>query len=238
MPTLSSVFSDIANAIRAKAGTVLTYKPTEMATAINNIPTGNSTPHLELKYSGAPLDYTDYVFTESGIYAVVLAWSAYGGASAVFEDATTIIEQTLELGEGRGGKLYIVRPALNSKVTLKTEYSSTWSGRMAEVIKINDFNSFTYVIKQGQGDGSIQYTFPLSSDDYMIFGICVGDVGSSDHANVRDFTTNMFSAEYLHEESVTARLLSIYISKGELSPSFKFYGYEGGFAGYFVIKVS
>lgn len=46
--TISQVFSDIADAIRGKNGTIVTYKPTEMATAISNISTsgggGNAAP--------------------------------------------------------------------------------------------------------------------------------------------------------------------------------------------------
>lgn len=46
--TISQVFSDIADAIRDKNGTIVTYKPTEMATAISNISTsgegGNVAP--------------------------------------------------------------------------------------------------------------------------------------------------------------------------------------------------
>lgn len=45
--TISQVFSDIADAIRDKNGTIATYKPTEMATAISNISTsggGNAAP--------------------------------------------------------------------------------------------------------------------------------------------------------------------------------------------------
>jgi hypothetical protein len=40
MSDLTNVFTDIANAIRAKTETTITYKPTEMANAINNIETG------------------------------------------------------------------------------------------------------------------------------------------------------------------------------------------------------
>ena len=40
MSDLTNVFTDIADAIRAKTETQITYKPTEMANAINNIETG------------------------------------------------------------------------------------------------------------------------------------------------------------------------------------------------------
>ena len=40
MSDLTNVFTDIADAIRAKTQTQITYKPTEMANAINNIETG------------------------------------------------------------------------------------------------------------------------------------------------------------------------------------------------------
>lgn len=40
MSDLTNVFTDIADAIRAKTQTQITYKPTEMASAINNIETG------------------------------------------------------------------------------------------------------------------------------------------------------------------------------------------------------
>ena len=40
MSDLTNVFTNIADAIRAKTETQITYKPTEMANAINNIETG------------------------------------------------------------------------------------------------------------------------------------------------------------------------------------------------------
>jgi len=40
MSTLTNIFLDIANSIRSKAGVATTYKPSEMAAAINNINTG------------------------------------------------------------------------------------------------------------------------------------------------------------------------------------------------------
>jgi hypothetical protein len=40
MSTLTNIFLDIANSIRSKAGVTTTYKPSEMAAAINNINTG------------------------------------------------------------------------------------------------------------------------------------------------------------------------------------------------------
>lgn len=59
---LTEVFTGIANSIREKNGTTDTYKPTEMAAAIVNLPTGggfdiSSLNHVDIT---APSKYTNY----------------------------------------------------------------------------------------------------------------------------------------------------------------------------------
>ena len=56
MSDLTNVFTDIADAIRAKTETQITYKPTEMANAINNIQSGGG----ELVYNGNGIYFVDW----------------------------------------------------------------------------------------------------------------------------------------------------------------------------------
>ena len=61
--------TNIANAIRAKAGTSNTYTPAQMATAINNIPTG-----------GGATNFVTGTFTPSGSGAAATLTLSYSGS--------------------------------------------------------------------------------------------------------------------------------------------------------------
>lgn len=70
--TISQVFSDIADAIRGKNGTIVTYKPTEMATAISNISTsggGNAAPVYQNK-TITPTKSQQNIVADSGFNAL------------------------------------------------------------------------------------------------------------------------------------------------------------------------
>lgn len=71
--TISQVFSDIADAIRDKNGTIVTYKPTEMATAISNISTsgggGNAAPVYQNK-TITPTKSQQNIVADSGFDAL------------------------------------------------------------------------------------------------------------------------------------------------------------------------
>lgn len=71
--TISQVFSDIADAIRDKNGTIATYKPTEMATAISNISTsgggGNAAPVYQNK-TITPTKSQQNIVADSGFDAL------------------------------------------------------------------------------------------------------------------------------------------------------------------------
>lgn len=92
MSDLTNVFTDIADAIRAKTQTQITYKPTEMASAINNIETGGGA--VEITKGQLNSSFNSPVIIPNGITNIFGCFSGFTN----FNQPVTIPDSVIGMG--------------------------------------------------------------------------------------------------------------------------------------------
>ena len=140
MSDLTNVFTDIADAIRAKTNSVNTYKPTEMAGAINNISSGGG----ELVYNVNAVNITAWfnapVTIADGVTSTV---SMFGGCSN-FNQPVTIpnsVTNTVYMFQSCTNLTHVfikASPSLNVRNMVKSK-----NNNLQLIIETNNVSKFT-----------------------------------------------------------------------------------------------
>lgn len=214
--------TDIADAIREKLGVQTQYKPSEMAAAILSIPVA-PIDKLELAGESALNSYT-HTFSESGTYLCIVGYPYSGSASLTFSDATVLDTQEVNLSGNRGGFICkIVSVEEDETATMAVTWAS-WAGRVIAVIKLTQVTIDENVKADAINDTSITYTLPNDDNYYLVYGFGLGRTTGY----YRDDTTGGDEEEMLTGTWGGNSVSRVAICKGSDSPSYSFYGYDGG----------
>lgn len=191
----------------------------------------------------------EYEVEKTGTYLVVAGYPYQGSASITFSNAEIISSKEkifpYSVSVDKGLICKIANVEVGETITINVDYNPSWPAIILAIIELTDIEIDTTVdiTPVGTSDGSCTYTLPNDDDNYLVFGAALGKGAASNH---KDNTTyvhkginegNKFTYTILGGTLGLYNDTSLLVCKGNESPNFSFYGYDGGWSAIFAWKL-
>lgn len=196
MSDLTNIFTDIADSIRSKSSTTDTFKPSEMADAIMDIPSGKDRPTDTMLLSGTPL--VEWYGGKNN-EAQQLALLSNNAANDVIDDEMYILSDTHAYDMGSSGNnatAYLVAAIPRQYISISfariLNFLNSFSAGQEELIYLSNNNVWYSVFgndvqySHGDFDFSEFHSFAISVDNnnheaaYYIDGTRIGALPMND----------------------------------------------------------
>ena len=183
-------------------------------------------PYLELIGYTTETPHT-FTVSEAGIYLIMVATSYQGVGSITLPQGTTVLSTIdEEVSDRRMIHARIARLYANDTI-ITTSNVGNWTGRIVSVIKLSEITTIQEVDVVSTADDTTTYTLPNDNNKYLVYGLAV----SRTDGVSRDDTTNtsgeldMITGDWGYNS-----ISRVDVCRGNASPNYSFYGYDGGFS--------
>ena len=184
-------------------------------------------PFLQMVDYTTDIDHT-FTISSSGLYLVLVAVPYQASGSITLPQGATILSTIDEsAGETRHVYAYIAELNANDTVSTHVMYDNFWPGRIAAVIRLNEINSVQDNDFVSTADGTVTFTLPNNNNLYLVYGLAVSrqDGVSADNSTNTSGEQEMITGNWGFNS-----VSRVAVCRGNASPNYSFYGYDGGFS--------